>query len=76
MAITSTVSELEAELVAIDAKIKEFEDIPLSGTVGRTTLNMSKNIELLERRRERVIDELRATYRRAGRLGPARREPV
>jgi hypothetical protein len=74
MAITPTVSELIAELEAIDAQIAELLAVPLEGQVGRTRIGLKGNLEALERQRTRKLAQIRAAGIRLGRMKHASRE--
>ncbi|MGD9894281.1 MAG: hypothetical protein AB7U18_23590 [Dehalococcoidia bacterium] len=57
MAVMYTVEQCETELATIEAQIAELRGLPTSGTVGKTSLNMSGT--LAELRRERMTWERR-----------------
>lgn len=74
MAITPSVAELEALILAIDVQIAELLTVPLEGSVGRTRISMRDNLKELRIQRSLYMSQLRAAKRRLGRIGHARRE--
>jgi hypothetical protein len=74
LAIIVSISDLEAQLEAIDAQIVELLSVPLDGTVGRTRISLAKNITELRTQRGLIISQIRAAKIRQGTLRPADRE--
>jgi hypothetical protein len=68
-----SLSELQAELAAIDATISEIGRVPMAGKVRNTTIDLRGNLEALYRERRRVIGDITACKRQLGLIGPLRR---
>lgn len=70
-----SISEIEADLTAVNERIIELATgrVPLKGTVGRTEIDLTGNVDLMYRARKDLRAELKAALRRAGLIGPARR---
>lgn len=75
MATARSITEIEDDLAEVRARIRELAlgRVPLSGTVGRTSINLVGNLRELREFRRELLDELRLARRRAGQIGPARR---
>lgn len=74
MATPPNAATCQALIQQINDKLNELMLIPLDGMVGKTKLNHMETVKLLERRLAYYTRCLEAAQRRAGRLGPRRRE--
>jgi hypothetical protein len=74
VAILPTLSELEERLEEVRARRAAILAAPLEHSTGRSSYSNAESVKALDREERRILDQIRAYYRRTGRIGPARRE--
>jgi hypothetical protein len=71
-----TPTEIREDLAEVAVKIRSIAlgNVPVKGTIGRTTIDLSENLKALYQLRRDLRSELAAALRAAGVIGFRRRE--